>query len=93
MNNDYFVCSCGGTAPETFSCHRCGKTHLTDRRVLELNSWTGEWTDPLVSGAIVETSETSGVSQGIFSFGPTCAKKMLNGIGHRNEGRYPYDVD
>jgi hypothetical protein len=75
------------------SCHRCGKKHLTGIRSLELNSWTGELTDPLVSGYIVEPDETSGISQGVFFFGPTCAKKALKGILHRNWGLYPYDGD
>jgi hypothetical protein len=73
-------------------CHRCGKRHLSGIRNLELSHSTFLWTDPLISG-LLDPDE----SQGFFSFGPTCARKVLTNsvdiYDHRNWGRYPEGAD
>lgn len=48
-------------------CERCGKDHIGTWVWLELNSYTGRFYPP----GTVPANE----SQGLFRFGPACAKK------------------
>ena len=53
-------------------CECCGRKLKEDQAVwLELNWFTGEYTDPSKNPASEEHS------QGCFSFGRSCAKKIL----------------
>lgn len=53
-------------------CSHCGKPLTRDWVDLELNCETGEWAEP----GTAPWSDTES-SQGCFSVGTTCAKKLL----------------
>jgi hypothetical protein len=57
------------------TCERCGKEHLAATFVwLELDSTTGTYYRP-------GTLPAGARSQGLFAFGPTCARRVLAAAG------------
>jgi hypothetical protein len=60
-------------------CERCGKQHIGAFVWLELNTYTGLYDKP---GTIPKDE-----SQGLFMFGPACARTVLKNNGHNKQIR------